>query len=300
MTKFRVSVLLSLMAVCLCASGYAQDFRTAVYTGAPGDFEEYKFMRAEAAWYQEVFADPATVLKADVDSAVKYLGKPSYEINRLILRGPDFMRSEISRQIVARAQYDPIFGAVLKIAKAETNDRITAIQASQLLVNTLAAYVGPYPGIASHVRDILLDDIESEHFGVRFTAVKGLGYIGSSNSDSEVLAALVGLLSAEEEVLIDAAAAALARIGDKSAVAPLMEAFLSVPEDEDPSVVENEGDLSGERTLGTPLNQARLSIANAVSQIAGLDLVLVSLERKDVLQSYETLTAWWEANKEDY
>jgi len=302
MTKFRVSALLCLV-VLVAGYGYGQSFETPKYTNLPPTYLEYKGMKDEAAWYVKAFSDPLTVLKQDQDTVAKYLNLNSWDIRGILQQGAEGARLVVAKSLVSKAQYDPYFEAVMEVAQIKSDNKSFAVQATQVLVDTLRTYVMQYPNIKEPSKTILLARLDDSRMGVRYSAIIGLGYLANSPAPQDVVQALVKQLKeVNDEVITDAAATALGNLGDKSAIKPLMERFLTLPENVDTSTEPDEASTSpGMPASDQPLNQARLSIAIAVDKLAGLNLRFDGLIYKDdVLKRYESLNNWWDENKDSY
>lgn len=153
-------------------------------------------------------------------------------------------------------------------------------------------------------KQILLKRLESPLFGVKFAAITGLGYTGNSAATPEVLDALVAQLKSDEELIIDAAAAALAELGDRRALPALAARLADLPDDGGPIEDVDEASPGAAKPSDKPLSQARLSVALAVQRLAGLSAITPEMlragERNEMLRAYEVLLNWWEEHKGEY
>lgn len=303
MMKFRVSVLLCLVLALCVRVGRAEPYDTPQYTSLPETYAEGKLMIVEADWYVKALQDPVNTLLKDTDGIVKYLNMNPLDAKLVAQQGPEPARRVIGRSLVSKTGNDPFFEAVMKVAKMQIEDRAFALQAMQFFVDSVRLQVKQYPKVKDAAKDVLLAKLDDPRPGIRYTATVGLGLLGNSPAPPEVLTALIKQLENSDEVLVGVTADALAQLGDTKAVKPLMERFLSLQENVD-TTVDNEDSPpapGAQVPSEQPLNQARLSLAIAVDKLAGLNLGFSGLTLKDdVLRRYEQLATWWEENKGKY
>ena len=189
----------------------------------------------------------------------------------------------------------------MQISGMTIEDKNLAIQATQLLVDTLRQRVADFPNVKDPAKKILLAKLDDARAGVKYPAIVGLGLLGGSKAPADVLAALFKQLDSSDEVIVSVTAQSLGMLGDKSAVKPLMEKFASLQENVDSTFDKDEAAPAAGAVVPSdqPLNQARLSIAVAVDGLAELKRGFRGATLKeDVLSKYEELTSWWEANKD--
>jgi len=303
MVRVRVSFSLCLVVLLFCGLAAGQIQRTAKYTAVPETWDKEKTLREEASWLVKIFPDPAAALKEDPDRFLTFLSKREYELPSIAQMSSADLRTELSRVMVEKAFYDPMFTAIFTIANTEMSDRLLAVQSLALLCNATKTYVGEFPGLADPVREVLLARLANGPDEVKYIAIGGLAAVKNAQGSSAVTEALIGQLSSNSQLIIQAAAKALGEIGDPAAVRPLMETFLAIPEGVDPTQ-SDEGQssmLPGEP--GPPLNEARLEIAISVGLLTGIDRDFRGTgmyQQSEVFRKYEDMVNWWEQNKDKY
>lgn len=309
MTKRGGSVLLAVITLVVAGAAHAQIIEPD-YVNNPDRFSDYQDLQQEAAWLLAAWKSPEeAVKKAIVDLVqwrkenpsgepppprfLKYFDLAAYEFEDKAVGSASSLRAFFTGPLVKHAKWDPIFIAVLKISGEASQDRMAAIQNTQLLVNVVAALEEDYPKAFKAAREIFTERIKDERSGVRFVAIKGFVALPESYRGTEVAGALIGMLAEDDQLIVAVAAQALGEFGVANAVRPLMERFISIEEGNDPT--------GGGATGGGALNQARLEIAKAVNKIARTGLALGgSIYRAHLLGEYQKLLQWWEANKSSY
>lgn len=301
MVMVRASLVVCL-AVALLAGAASAQWQSEVikYTKAPDTYRDWQALDAEGPWLEKVFANPADVLKDEPDRVLALLGKTTYDLPGLRALTQETLRAAVAAAIVKKALYDPGFQTVFKIASTDTDNRFLAVAGIALLCDSVNAYIADYPRVADPAREVALRRINDPRDEVRFLAAKLLGVVKNAPNSRAVTDALIAKLKSPNQGLVDASASSLAAIGDKSAVRPLMEAFLAIPDDTDPLIEE----AVGSEALGTPqVNGAKFEIAIAVQKLAKPDLGVDSVTgmlRSTLAAKYAELAKWWEENKSSY
>ena len=307
MTKRGGSVLLAVITLVVAGAAHAQIIKPD-YVKNPERFSDYQDLQQEAAWLLAAWKSPEEAAKKAIGDLaqwrkenpsgekprfLKYFGLEAYEFEDKAVGSASSLRAFFAAPLVEHAKWDPIFIAVLKISGEASQDRMAAVQNTQLLVNVVEALEEDYPKAFKAAREIFTERINDERSGVRFVAIKGFVALPESYRGTEVAGALIGMLAEDDQLIVAAAAQALGEFGATNAVRPLMERFITIEEGNDPT--------GGGETGGGALNQARLEIAKAVNRIARTGLALSgSMYRAHLLGEYQKLLEWWEANKGSY
>jgi hypothetical protein len=300
MVRVRAWGLYCLLALLLSGVASAQLERIPQYTSLPDLYRDQAILQDDAAWMQKAYLDPVATVNQEPDKAAAIFGKSPYDVRDLVLMGPAAIRVLLTPMLVEQSSSDPAFLAVLAIARTKTDDRYLAARAAALLYDTVKARIAQFPKVAEPAREIFLQNLSDQRVEVKYLAINGLALVGNPPGATTVTAALVKELADTNEGFVEAVAAALGALGDKSAVKPLMERFLAIPEDTD-TLDDGLTPTLGEP--GPPLNEARLAIAIAVGKLTGIDRQIIGggIYRRDyVLGKYDELTKWWEANKGNY
>jgi len=291
--RFRRWWVLPAMIFLLCA-GRAGALEQPEYTAFPELWRDLQAKRAEADWLLKAYVDPPSAFQ-ETEQVKLYLDIEEYQIERMRQRAEREMRNMIRDELVAEAQWDPVFVAVLEIARENFDERELAINATDLLLRAVRQYVDEYPAVAEPAAEIFFDRLSDGREGVVFVAARGVGVAYAGTGSDEAAGKLTPLLGFESEAIVGAAEESLARIGSKSAVGPLMEALQSLS---DQTQVARD---SGETSSPT-INQGKLAVAEAVEQLTDADLpplpqpfTLAQLQEK-----YQQLIDWWEQNKDRY
>lgn len=301
MLRVRAWAVSCLAVLAAAGTACAQFERTAKYTELPVMYSEEKALREQGQWLVKVFADPVTAAKDEGERLATLLDKPSYEIPALQQSDASALRAEIASIMVEKARMDPMFEAVVTIARMNWEDRGAAAQAAAMFCNAVRAYAKQFPAAAEVGREILLTYLKDSRAEIRYLAVVCLADAGNPPGGRTMTEALLGFVNGDDAGMAEAAVSELAQLGDVSAVRPLMEKFLALPVDG--ATMADETASSGGGTPGTPLNQLKFEIAIAVGRLTGVDRFgdLSALYNKErLLAVYDDLAKWWEANKGNY
>jgi hypothetical protein len=302
MVTVRASIVLCLAVSLFAGAAIAQQWQDEVikYTKAPDTYKDWQALEAEGPWLAKAFADPAETLKQEHEKVLAFLGKTDYDLANLQALTQDTLRASFAAAIARRALYDPTFQIVLKIADTDTDNRYLAVAELALLYDTVKAYIADYPKVADPAREIALRRLKDPRDEIKYLATNVLGAVKNAPDSRVVTDTLIAQLKSPNQGLIDASASALAGIGDKSAVRPLMEAFQAIPEDNDPLV---EVPVGSEAPTTPQVNGAKFAIAVAVQKLAMPDLgigEITGMRKSTLAGKYADLMKWWEENKAGY
>lgn len=295
MIRIRWWVLTTCVFLAVTSTALAQP--PAKYTENPDRYSTWLERKAQGEWFVAVWQDPSAVFKENLDPETagllfRYLSLEEYEVKMKATWGNDALRGVLAKGLVKDAQWDPIFEAVLTIAAEEVEEAPRAMKAATLLLDAVETYINAYPAVAAPARDIFLKRLADSRNGVRFTAVRGLSLLPLNSDSKAVITELVKLIETKDDVLCAEVARALAKLGVREAVKPLMTRFLDMDSESDPSFDPPENGS---------LNQAKLAVAIAVGDLTGIDRGLRNpVTKADILSSYEELTKWWEESASGY
>ncbi len=308
MKQARWSVLMVLLLL-LSATAYA--WPEPDYTDVPQFYREYQAFQRMAGWILEAWQNPTEVMTAQVEKvaewnaagrpddetpeAMRYLGLQDYMVSRRAVQGDSAIRGMLAGVLVENARWDPVFAAILEVARPHSENRVEAIQAMRVLVDALNTLEGDHHGAWQAASAIVVEKMEDGRAGVRFMAINGIVALPDAYRTEQMTQLLISEVAGDEDILIAQAARSLAEIGAVEAVRPLMEKFMALEEGDDPATP------AEEETATEPINQTRLILADAVERLISLDLAVKRQpDRASLMARYQELEDWWDANQSQY